>query len=184
MEQTSISKGLANNDHDHRLLSLGKRWLLGVFIVAIMLFFLKPFLIELLLARASSYFSSYYFDETARISRKIVFIDKDNIDAWRLLGKAYKEKAVMDKSTGNYDNEKNDIRRSITAYERAFSLDPKDIRISFEIGMLYFSIEGFSEAVHYFEYGRNTLTDSSGSQQADTLGYRSMSLSRAMVYPH
>jgi len=178
MEQESAPEELGyEHRHDyHRPLSLGVRWLLSVFIVAILLFFLKPFLVELMFARVSSYFSSYYFDDAARLSKMIVSVDKNNIKAWSLFGKAYKEKAVIDKSAGNYDNEKDDIDKSIGAYERAFSLDPKDIRIGFEIAMLYFSKREFADAALYFEYVRSMTTDSGESPRTDIFSYHSMSL--------
>jgi len=177
MEQESTpTESPLEHRHNHRLLSLGTRWLLSVFIVVVFLFLLKPFLVELMLTRVSSYFSSYYFDDAVRMSKKVVFIDKTNIKGWTSLGKAYKEKAVIDRSAGNYDKERNDIDNSIEAYERAFSLDLKDLRLGFEIGMLYFSKREFANAVRYFEHVRNLGADSGRAPRADIFGYYSMSL--------
>ena len=160
------------HDHEHHLLSFGIRLLLTVLIVVGLLFSLRSFLAELMLLRASSYFSSYYFDDAARMSKKIVSFDKDNTKAWGLLGKVYKEKEMMDRSAGNSAKEDEDIENSIAAYEKAFSLDPTDIRIGFEIGMLCFSKREFSKAARYFEYVRNMVAEG----RSGGFGYYRMTL--------
>ncbi|HYA15578.1 MAG TPA: hypothetical protein VEF33_14675 [Syntrophales bacterium] len=175
-QESSPNEFVYEYGHDHRPISLAIRWLLSVFIVAVLLFLLKPFLVELMLVRESSYFSSYYFDEAVRMSKKIVFIDKTNIRGWTSFGKAYKEKAIIDRYAGEYDKERNDIDNSIEAYERAFSIDPKDVRLGFEIGMLYFSKKEFTNAVRYFEYVLNMGAGSGETPRADILGYHNMSL--------
>jgi tetratricopeptide (TPR) repeat protein len=178
MEQKTDPKEFADeHGHGHhRAWSLGIRWLLSAFIVASLLFFLKPFLVQQMLARVSSYFSSYYFDEAIRMSKRIVSIDKNNMEAWNSVGYAYKQKAMIDKSAADYDKEKDDIDKAIKAYETVFSLDPKDIRVCFDIGMLYFSKREFAKAAEYFEHVRNMAVDSGESREAGIFSYRGRSL--------
>jgi tetratricopeptide (TPR) repeat protein len=178
MEQKTYSKEFTceRGHSHHHAWSLGIRWLLSVFIVVALLFFLKPFLVQQMLTRASSYFSSYYFDDAIRISRRIVSIDKNHMEAWNSVGYAYKQKAMIDKSTADYDKEKDDIDKSIKAYETVFSLDPKDIRVCFDIGLLYFSKREFAKAAWYFEHVRNMAVDSGESQEAGIFSYRGRSL--------
>src|SRR5271157_1570625 len=178
MEQKTDSKELAyENCHSHhRAWSLGIRWLLSVFIVATLLFFLKPFLIQLMHTRVSSYFSAYYFDDAIRLSRRIVSIDKSDMEAWNSVGYAYKQKAMIDKSAGNYDKEKDDIDKSIKAYETVFSLDPKDIKVCLDIGLLYFSKREFAIAAEYFEHVRNMAVASGESREAGIFSYHGRAL--------
>ena len=138
--------------------------------------FLETFFGQQMLARVSSYFSSYYFDDAIRMSKRIVSIDKNNIEAWNSVGYAYKEKAMIDKSAADYDKEKDDIDNSIKAYEAAFSLDPKDIRVCFDIGLLYFSKREFAKAAQYFEHVRNMAVDSGESPEAGIFSYHGRSL--------
>jgi tetratricopeptide (TPR) repeat protein len=178
MGQKTDSKEFAyehGNSH-HRAWSLGIRWLLTVFIVTTLLFFLKPFLVQQMLSRVSSYFSSYHFDDAIRMSKRIVVIDKKNMEAWNAVGYAYKQKAMIDKSVADYDKEKDDIDKSIKAYETVFSLDPKDIRVCFDIGLLYFSKREFAKAAEYFEHVRNMAVDSGESRAAGIFSYRGRSL--------
>ena len=165
-----------NGHSHHRTWSLGIRWLLSVFIVATLLFFLKPLFVQQMLARVSSYFSSYYFDDAIRLSKRIVSIDEDNIEAWKSVGYAYKQKAMIDKSAADYDKEKDDIDKSIKAYEAVFSLDPKDIKVCLDIGLLYFSKREFAKAAKYFEHVRSMAVDSGESREAGIFSYRGRSL--------
>ncbi len=182
MEQkTDLTEFSCDHGHDHhRAPSLGIRWLLSIFIVTILLFFLKPFLIQQMLFRVSSYSSSYYFDEAIRMAKRIVFIDKNNIEAWDAIGNAYKDKAIIDKAAKNYDKEKDDINKSIKAYEKVLSFDPKDVKVYFDIGLLHFSKSDFAKAVQYFEYVRNMAPNSVKSPQADISDYHGKSLT--MLY--
>ena len=182
MEQKTDLKGFScEHSHDHhRALSLALRWLLSIFIVTTLLFFLKPFLIQQMLVRVSSYFSSYYFDEAIRMSKRIVYIDKNNIEAWDSIGNAYKDKAIIDKATANYDKEKDDIDKSIEAYGKVLSFDPKDVKSYLDIGLLYFSKRDFAKAAHYFEHVRNMAFNSAESPQADISDYHGESLT--MLY--
>ena len=178
MEQKTDAKEFANeHGHGHHgTWSLGMRWLLSIFIVAALLFFLKPFLLQLMHTRASSYFSSYYFDDAIRLSRRIVSLDKNNVEAWNSVGYAYRQKAMIDKSAADYDKEKDDIDKSIKAYETVFSLDPKDIKVCFDIGFLYFSKREFAKATEYFEHVRNMAVDSGESREAGIFSYRGRAL--------
>jgi tetratricopeptide (TPR) repeat protein len=178
MKQKAESKELAyeHGHSHHRAWSLGTRWLLSVFIIAALLFFLKPLLVQLMLTRVSSYFSSYYFDDAIRISKRIVSIDKNNIEAWNSVGYAYKQKAMIDKSAAAYDKEKDDIDKSIKAYETVFSLDQKDIKVCFDIGLLYFSKKEFAKAAEYFGRVRNMAVDSGESREAGIFSYRGRAL--------
>lgn len=178
MEQKTDSKEFAyeHGHGHHRAWSLGIRWLLSVFIVATLLFFLKPLLVQLMHTRASSYFSAYYFDDAIRLSKRIVSIDKSDMEAWNSVGYAYKQKAMIDKSAADYAKEKDDIDKSIKAYETVFSLDPKDIKVCFDIGLLYFSKKEFAKAAEYFERVRNMAVASGESREAGIFSYRGRSL--------
>lgn len=178
MEQKTDAKEYANeHGHGHHgAWSLGIRWLLSVFIVAALLFFLKPLLVQLMLMRVSSYFSSYYFDDAIRVSRRIVSIDKNNMEAWNSVGYAHKQKAMIDKSAAAYDKEKDDIDESIKAYETVFSLYPNDMKVCFDIGLLYFSKKEFVKAAEYFERVRSMAVDSGESREAGIFSYRGRAL--------
>jgi tetratricopeptide (TPR) repeat protein len=157
-------------------LSLGIRWILVVCIVSLLLFSLKSFIINLMLSRVNSYFSSYDFDDAIRMSKKVIFIDKNNVDGWDSLADAYKEKAVMDKTTGNSTQEKVDIDTSIKAYEKAISLAPKHIESYFEAGMLYFARKDFAKAAYFFESAYNIAQDRDTQKQTDFTDYHNRSL--------
>ena len=129
-----------------------------------------------MLVRVSSYFSSYCFDDAIRVSKRIVFIDKNNTEAWNSFGYAYKQKAMIDKSAADYAKEKDDIGESIKAYEKVFSIDPKDIRVCLDIGLLYFSKGEFAKAAEYFEHVRNMAVDSGESREADIFSYHGRAL--------
>lgn len=150
-----------DDNHYHMLGSYG-RWIATVLIVSFLLFFMKPFLVQLMLARVSSYFASYSFDEVIRISKKIIFIDKGNVEAWKALGSAYKDKDL--------------INESVAAYEKVFSLDPKDTEVCFNLGMTYFKNGKIAKATQYFEHIRNMKHNSVKSSEVGIDNYLHQSL--------
>lgn len=179
-EIKNVPEELSCEHHGHDAhadrLSLGVRWILVVCIVALLLFFLKSFIVNLMLSRVNSYFSSYYFDDAVRLSRKIIFIDKNNVDGWDSLAGAYKERALMDESTGNSTQEQADIDASIRAYEKIISLAPKHIESYFEAGMLYFARKDFVKAAYFFRSACNITQDRDTQKQTDFNDYRNRSL--------
>ena len=123
---------------------------------------MKPFLVQLMLVRVSSYFTSYSFNEVIRVSKKIILIDKNNVDAWHALGSAYREKDL--------------INESIAAYEKVFSLDPKDTEVCFNLGLTYFKNGNFTKAIQYFEYIRTMGHNSTKTSEVGVYNYIHQSL--------
>jgi len=115
-----------------------------------------------MLIRVSSYSAAYSFNEVIRMSKKIIFIDKDNIEAWRALGSAYREKNL--------------IHESVAAYKKVFSLDPKDTEVCFDLGLTYFREGAFQRAAYYFEHIRSMGHGLDKSTESGLYNYAHQSL--------
>src|SRR5882672_79717 len=81
------------HSHDHasdgQLLPLRRRWILAPLLVVFLLFLLRPFMVEQMLVRVTSYAAASAYDDVVRMCHKIIAIDPDNIQAWTSLGYAY-----------------------------------------------------------------------------------------------
>lgn len=156
------SCGHHHHDHNVSYANILKKWILLPVIVTVILFFLKPFIISQMLARSSSYYGYFLYDETARMCRKVVFIDKDNLRAWKMLGYAYRE-------TG-------DMLKSADAFEKAFKLNPKDKGTVFDLGTAYYYCKRYQEAYECFEMIIKAGPDKTGSLNINVLDYYKSSL--------
>lgn len=163
MEHKTHSEGCAcGHEHHHQSTGFAIRWLMSVFIVSGLLFLLRPFLAQQMLVRVSSYLTSPLYNDAVRVCKKIIFIDKNNLQAWSSLGYAYKENGQIDKA--------------ITAYEKVFSLKPEDKGACFDLGMAYFSKKEIGKALPCFERIRNDGPDRDKSLTVDILNYHRCAL--------
>jgi len=152
------------HDHTRHMRVFYGRWVASILIVSFSLFFIKPVLIQLMLVRVSSYFASYSFENVVRMSKKIIFMDKDNAEAWYALGNAYRDQ--------------NRITESVAAYEKVFSLDPEDAQVCFNLGELYFEKGEFAKAAQYFDHIRIMAqsSDKSTKIKADNYLFQSLAM--------
>ncbi len=145
------------HEHHYRSASFTVRWLMSVFIISGLLFLLRPFLVQQMLVRVSSYLTCASYNDAVRVCKKIIFVDKNNLRVWSSLGYAYKESGQIDKA--------------ITAYEKVFSLKPEDKSACFDLGMAYFSRKEIAKALPYFKRIRSAGPDSGGSLEVVILNY-------------
>ena len=109
--------------HDHnRQPKIALRWLLSLVFLALAFIIMRPFIAKQLLSRASSYMTCELFNDAIRSYEKAVFIDRNNVMAWDMLGYGYK-------SNGN-------LEKSIYAYQQAIKADPKDKSANFSLGVI------------------------------------------------
>jgi len=147
-------------DHNRRP-RVALRWLLSFIFVALSLIIMRPFIAKQLLSRASSYMTCELFNDAIRSYEKAVFIDKNNVMAWNMLGYGYK-------SNGN-------LEKSIYAYHQAIKADPKDKSANFSLGVILASEKKYKEAVPYFEQIISSGPDEEG-QVVDIVSYHKSSL--------
>ena len=118
-------------------------------------------MVKQLLSRASSYMTCELFNDAIRSYEKAVFIDKNNVMAWDMLGYGYK-------SNG-------DLGKSMSAYRQAIKADPKDKSANFSLGVILASEKKYKEAVPYFEQIIASGPDEKG-QMIDIVSYHKSSL--------
>jgi tetratricopeptide (TPR) repeat protein len=150
-------------DHDHahgqNSLSLAGRWMLSILIIGVLLILLRSFIVGQLLVRVTSYSANSSYSNAMRICKKIIIIDKDNIQAWTSLGYAYMDLSQVDKA--------------IPAFKKVLLLNPQDKgAASFELGQAYFMKHDFAKAIEYFERVRNAGPRAGALLDADILKYR------------
>lgn len=156
------SCGHHHHNHNTGHENIFKKWIITLIIVAGIIFLLKPFIVRQMLARSSSYYSYFLYGETVRICKNIIFIDKSNLRAWKMLGYAYRE-------TG-------DIQKSAEAFEKAFKLNPKDKGAIFDLATAYYNKKQYIEAAKYFEMLIENGPDKTGSLNINVLDYYKSSL--------
>src|ERR1700744_6510671 len=79
-----------SHDHGHgHILSSWQRWLLSLLMIVVLLKLLHPFVIGQMLVRVTSYSANASYQDAVRMCKKIIFLDKDNVQAWTALGYAY-----------------------------------------------------------------------------------------------
>jgi len=137
------------------------RWLLSLVFLALTFIIMRPFIAKQLLSRASSYMTCELFNDAIRSYEKAVFIDRNNVMAWDMLGYGYK-------SNGN-------LEKSIYAYQQAIKVDPKDKSANFSLGVILASEKKYKEAVPYFEQIIASGPDEKG-QVVDIVSYHKSSL--------
>jgi len=137
------------------------RWSLSLAFIALSLIVMRPFIVKQLVSRASSYMTCELFNDAIRSYEKAVFINKENVKAWNMLGYAYK-------SNGN-------LEKSIYAYHQAIKTDPEDKSANFSLGVILASEKKYKEAVLYFEQIIAFGPDEKG-QTIDIVSYHKSSL--------
>ena len=148
--------------HDHgRRPSLALRWSFSALFVSLSFIVMRPFIVNQLLSRASSYMTCELFNDAIRSYEKAVLIDKNNVMAWNMLGYGYK-------SNG-------DLKESMYAYRQALKADPKDKSASFSLGVILASEKKYKEAVPFFEQIIALGPDEKG-QTIDIVSYHKSSL--------
>jgi len=145
--------------HEHNTLPLGSRWLLTVLTVGILLLVLRSFIIGQMLVRVTSYSVNSSYSDAVRICKKIIILDKDNIQAWTSLGYAYMDMSQAD--------------MAIPAFEKVLVLNPEDKgAASFELGQAYDAKGDWGQAIGYFERVRSAGPRAAAFLDADILKYR------------
>lgn len=148
-----------DHGHDHNFLSLSHRWLLSVLIVGVLLIFLRSFIVGQMLVRVTSYSANASYNDAVRICKKIIAIDKDNIQAWTSLGYAYMDLSQVD--------------MAITAFNQVLQINPEDKgAASFELGQAYYIKRYYADAIENFEKVRANEPRAAASLEADVLKYR------------
>ena len=89
MEKNNHCSCSHSHNHDKRP-GLALRWSLSLAFIALSLIVMRPFIVKQLVSRASSYVTCELFNDAIRSYEKAVFIDKENVKAWNMLGYAYK----------------------------------------------------------------------------------------------
>jgi len=113
------------------------RWSVSLIFIVLSFIIMRSFIVKQLLSRASSYMTCELFNDAIRSYEKAVFIDKNNVMAWDMLGYGYK-------SNG-------DLEKSMSAYRQAIKADPKDKSANFSLGVILASKKKYKEAIPYFE---------------------------------
>jgi len=151
-----------NHLHEHnRRPRFALRWSLSLTFVALSFIVMRPFIVKQLVSRASSYMTCELFNDAIRSYEKAVFIDRDNVMAWDMLGYGYKSNGELGKA--------------IYSYRQAIKADPKDKSANFSIGVILASKKKYKEAVPYFEQIRAFGPDENG-QAIDIVSYHKSSL--------
>jgi tetratricopeptide (TPR) repeat protein len=127
-----------DHGHHHRPVSgFALRLAVSISIVAGLLFLLKPFLVQQMFVRVSSYLACASYGDAMRVCKKIVCIDGNNLKAWSSLGYVYQKSGPG--------------RDAVAAYEKVLSVDPGNRSALFDLGMIHFSEGEIPEALPYFK---------------------------------
>jgi tetratricopeptide (TPR) repeat protein len=157
-----------SSSHSHRNNGYPRsalRWSLSLFFISISFIVMRPFIVNQLVSRASSYMTCELFNDAIRSYKKAVFIDKRNVTAWDMLGYSYK-------SDG-------DLKNAIYAYREAIKADPKDKIANFSLGVILVSEKEYKEAIPYFEQIR-ALGPQKRGPVIDIVSYHKSSLKLLM----
>lgn len=149
------------HDHncDHNPIKFNYRWLISLVIVVIFVVVLRPFLVDQLFVRVTSYSAYASYDQAIRMCNKILFFDKENIRALTSLGFSYMDIGQKDEA--------------IKVFGKVLQLNPQDQgAASFELGSAYFSKQDYAKAITYFERIKRTDPHGETALNADILRYR------------
>jgi len=156
---TQTQDGCCDHDHEQDSLSLSGRWVYSILIVGVLLILLRSFIVGQMLVRVTSYSANSSYIDAARICKKIIAIDKDNIRAWTSLGYAYMDLSQVD--------------RAMPVFKKVLLLNPDDKgAASFELGQAYYRKGDFAKAIEYFERVRSAGPRAAALLDADILKYR------------
>ncbi len=145
--------------HAHSPWTITRRWILTLVLVGGLLMFLKGFIISQMLVRVTSYAANADYQDAARICRKILWIDPDNLKAWTSLGYAQMDLARPD--------------LAISVFEQVLLLNPRDSgAASFELGLAHFAQGEWDKAIENFERVRRAGPRAGALLEADILKYR------------
>jgi tetratricopeptide (TPR) repeat protein len=152
-----------DHDHDQGSLNLPQRWLVTFFAVGALLILLRPFLVDQMLVRVTSYSADALYGDAVRICKKIIALDGNNVKAWTSLGYAYMDMGQTD--------------MAIAAFEKVLQINPEDRgAASFELGQAYYSQGDYPKAIESFERVRSAGVRAGNFLEADILKYRHGSL--------
>ena len=147
-----------NHVHEHNLMPLRTRWLVSLAIVGILFIFVRPFLIVTMYSRANAYALYGRHNDSVRIHKKLVLIDKGDPRALTALGFSYID-------GGQPEN-------AIAAFEKDIKINPRDKAAAFfELGEAYFVKSNFAQAVKYLQLAKSELPERSASSNEDIIKY-------------
>jgi tetratricopeptide (TPR) repeat protein len=129
----------------NKLQELISRWVIVLFTVTMCFIFMKPFVINHMLGRVSSYISGQMYGDAVRICKKAVLIDPTNSVVWEQLGYVYESQR--------------DFNQAIRAYDHAVQFDPHNRSAQLSLGLLLVSQKKYAEAAEHFEMMRSLGAD-------------------------
>jgi tetratricopeptide (TPR) repeat protein len=138
------------------------RWPLSVLFVLVVLFALKPIIINRLISRAEAYSSNSMFNNAERECQKVIFLDGDNVRAWNILGGAYKSQG--------------DIQNAVTTYLNAINANPANKVAHFKLAMIFTLENDYRRAIPHFELIRILGPESPAVLACDPFSYYRASL--------
>ncbi len=117
------------------------RWSMSMLFVLAVLLFLKPLIVNNLLARAEAYASYGLYNNAARECKKVIFLDHDNMLAWNTMGSSYKNQ-------GDVDN-------AVITYLTAININPANRTAHFKVAMIFALQQNYNRAIPHFERVRS-----------------------------
>jgi len=146
------------HNHNHDLMTLRTRWLLSLAIVGILFILVRPFLIVTMFSRANAYALYGRHNDSVRIHKKIILIDKGDPRALTALGFSYID-------GGQPDN-------AIEAFARDIKMNPRDKASAFfELGEAYFVKNNLTKAIRYLQLAKAELPHVSVFSNEDIMKY-------------
>lgn len=140
----------------------GTRWSMSTVFVLVVLFALKPLIVQNLLARAEAYTSYGLYNNAARECKKAIFLDRDNMLAWNTLGTSYKNR--------------DDIDNAVITYLNAININPTNRTAHFKVAMIFALEQNYNRAIPHFERVRYFGPESPAVLAADSFSYYRSSL--------
>jgi tetratricopeptide (TPR) repeat protein len=143
------------------------RWSLSIIFVMVVLFALKPVIIDRLISRAEAYSSNSMFNNTERECEKVLFLDNANARAWNLLGGAYKSQG--------------DMRNAVNTYLNAINANPANKVAHFRVAMVFALEKDYHRAIPHFEMIRILGPESPAALAFDSFSYYRASLEMLLL---
>ena len=111
----------------------------AIFII-VMLFVIRPLMVNQILSRANAYSACGLYSETQRQCSKALLLDNNSSSAWYLLGCVHKARK--------------DVDAAYAAFQKAAQIDPKNVPAQFDLGMMYAQDNLYHQAIPCFEQVR------------------------------